>query len=87
MSTGLECEFIEVKPGSWYYLLEGWDAPKMADDWREYANAYGPFQNVEEAQEHLRRNHANPGGYSTSSYEPGFEPGPVLAGLLAEAKR
>lgn len=61
MSSGLECQFVERKPGEWFYLLEdsfnqgGWD-------WREDATAYGPFGSEEEARQHLSDNHSNPGG-------------------------
>ncbi|HSR22743.1 MAG TPA: hypothetical protein VLW53_04280 [Candidatus Eisenbacteria bacterium] len=75
MSTGLECTFIEVKPGRWYYLLEDWDAPKGAFDWREYATAYGPFDTENEAAEHLDDNHANPGGWSRTPYSRGLRAG------------
>ena len=42
MSTGLECDLIEVEPQQWYYVLDQ-GSPRDAWDWREYANAYGPF--------------------------------------------
>ncbi len=85
MSTGLECEFVEVKPGAWYYVLEHGSAPMMAWDWHEHASAYGPFATFEKAHDQLRRRHANPGGYSTSEYRHGFEPDETLAELVAEA--
>jgi hypothetical protein len=70
MSTGLECEFLWLqasgKPdGEWFYILQSWDCPVGAWDWHEYATAYGPFNSEDSAHEHLRANHANPGGYST----------------------
>lgn len=65
MSTGLNCEFVRlVTTNEWYYLLENGSAPRNAFNWRDYATAYGPFTSYEEADEHLRRNHANPGGAS-----------------------
>jgi len=68
MSTGLECEFVWVNSteenGSWYYVLQDWSCPVEAWDWREYATAYGPFRSEEAANNHLQKNHANPGGYS-----------------------
>ena len=67
MSTGLSCEFVEPKPGEWYYILEDWSAPKQSWDWREFATAYGPFKSEEEANEHLGDNHANPGGATITS--------------------
>lgn len=87
MSTGLECEFIEVAPGEWYYLLEQGSAPKIAWDWREYANAYGSFRTYEEAHKHLRDHHANPGGHTVQEYVEGFKPDNMLAELLSEATR
>ncbi|MFE3268894.1 hypothetical protein [Streptomyces sp. NPDC059215] len=86
MSTGLECEFIEVNPGRWYYVLENWDALKGAFDWREHSTAYGPFVSHDSAADHLDREHANPGGYEISRYTDGFEPDAVLAALLADSR-
>ena len=87
MSTNSECEFIEVEPGEWYYVLEHIHAPKNAWDWREFASACGPFATLDLAREHLRTHHANPGGYSTQEYVDGFTPDEVLAELLKEARR
>jgi hypothetical protein len=87
MSTGLNCGFIEVSPGAWYYLLEDWNSPKGAWDWREYATAYGPFGDLERALEHLSDEHANPGGYWVDRYNPEKprQLDEVLARLLKEA--
>ena len=71
MSTNNECEFIEVQPGVWYYILEDYGAPKNAWDWRDDAEAYGPFDTFEAAYEHLGNNHANPGGFSRIHYTEG----------------
>jgi hypothetical protein len=86
MSTGLNCEFNEVEPGRWFYVLEDWDAPKMAWDWREYATAYGPFPSYEAADDHLRRNHANPGGHNVNQYKDGNKPDEVMQKLLTTAR-
>lgn len=87
MSTGCECEFIEVAPGRWYYVLEDLHAPKNAWDWRDNASAWGPFPDLEKADQHLRDHHANPGGHSVSEYAEGFTPDEVLAALIAGARR
>lgn len=58
MSTGADCKFIEKVDG-WYYWLQNWPY----GDWPE-GQTYGPFLSFEIAHEHLRNNHANPGGYS-----------------------
>ena len=63
MSTGLECEFANTSQG-WMYVLQDWDCPEECWDWREYATSYGFFETYEVAAEHLRENHANPGGHS-----------------------
>ena len=63
MSTNSECEFVKWKK-KWYYTLEDYNAPKNAWDWYEYSSTYGPFASQDEADEHLRDNHANPGGAS-----------------------
>lgn len=86
MSTGLNCSFIEVKPGEWWYILEQGSAPKNAWDWREYADAYGPFTSEDLAKTHLRNNHANPGGWDVREYVEGFAPDKVLQSLLDAAK-
>ncbi len=86
-STGLECQFIEYKPGQWYYLLENWNSPKGAWDWREFAFAYGPFSSYKAAREHLADYHANPGGSSTLEYAPEHAEDDVLKKLIADAPR
>lgn len=73
MSTNSNCDIVEESPGRWFYILEDYDAPKNAWDWREYASAYGPFQSDEAAEKHLYDNHANPGGTSTSPLPSGLD--------------
>lgn len=71
MSTGLNCEFVCVycdensTRAEWYYILEHSSAPKNADNWREYASAFGPFATEDDADRHLSRHHANPGSSTT----------------------
>jgi hypothetical protein len=84
MSTGLNCNLYERKPGEWYYLLERWDSPKGGWDWREYATAYGPFGTEDEAYDHLRDNHANPGGSCVERYGT-FQEDAVLTRAFAAA--
>jgi hypothetical protein len=90
MSSGLECEFIEILPGKWYYLLQQGSCPVQVWDWREYADAYGPFPTEEKAEENLQANHQNPGGWSTCGYrgengEPMSKGDEVLEKLIASA--
>lgn len=85
MSTGYECTFVRFPQGV-YYLLQRWDCPVGAWDWREHADAFGPFQTAEQAKDHLRRNHANPGGYWEDT-DNEREPDEVEARLIREAKR
>lgn len=61
MSTGLDCGFVQHESGEWHYELETW-CPHGEHGSGEY-DVYGPFPTFEAAQEHLRANHANPGGY------------------------
>ena len=75
MSSGLECVFVEVEPGKWYYLLQDGDCPAQVRDWREYATAYGPFKTHEQALRHLYANHANPGGWMVMLHESLVEQG------------
>lgn len=85
MSSGLNCELIEAKPGEWYYLLEDRDAPKQTADWHEFATGYGPFATDEIAHAHLRAYHANPGGHTRYAYEEGQQLSGTIAELVAEA--
>lgn len=85
MSTGCNCYFTEVQPNEWYYVLEQMDAPKNAWDWREYATAYGPFNTMDQAKNHLHRNHPNPGGYSVHDYDPGDKIDDVERRLFEQA--
>ena len=66
MSTGADCWFQEIEPGKWIYHLQDW--PYGA--WEEYSK-YGPFDSFKKASDHLRANHANPGGYSTQTHPTG----------------
>lgn len=59
MSTGYDCRFTEKSPRSWYYELETYH--------RGVYDTFGPFVTFREAREHLRRHHANPGGYTVTA--------------------
>jgi hypothetical protein len=64
-STGAECEFIEWKPGQWYYAFERFTSDEEKYNWRdEEVDCYGPFKSYEEADADLVANHANPGGHN-----------------------
>lgn len=89
-STGANCFFIEWKPGEWYYVLEnrGYEEDYEEPwDWRENAAAYGPFKTFDAAHEHLRANHANPGGFSREEYREGRKSDPVMDKLIADAPK
>lgn len=73
MSTNSNCQFIQTEPEKWFYVLEHSHAPKNSWDWREHASCYGPFESEEKADEHLRDNHANPGGCEVCELPPGIE--------------
>lgn len=93
MSTGLNCLIIEVVrdaagqpvvPPEWYLILEKETAPKAAWDWREYANAYGPFTGQDATLVYLGDNFANPGGFTvTTGIE--LQDDQVLRGLVDRA--
>ena len=87
MSTNSECMFVEVEPGEWYYALEHYDAPQNSWDWLEHATAYGPFPTFEVAYQHLGDNHANPGGFGKSEYDPKHTVSPTMQKLIDEAKK
>lgn len=71
MSTGLNCEYFEAKQGSWYYVLEHYNAPKNAWDWTENADVVGPFGSMDAADKHLHENNANPGGFGETAWRDG----------------
>lgn len=85
MSTGLECNLVEVEPNKWYYLLQQGNCPVQCWDWREHADCHGPFSTEAAALQHLDDNHANPGGYSTRAYTPEYKPDEVMQRLIAAA--
>ena len=65
MSTGLNCQMLKnPKTGEWFYVLQSFSCPAFANDWRDYSRATGPFASEAEADEHLGKNEANPGGYT-----------------------
>lgn len=69
MSTGLECWTFESEFGRWYYVLQSVFCPVGAWDWTdENPIVVGPFSDEDAALAHLRRHHANPGGYTTIAY-------------------
>jgi hypothetical protein len=87
MSTNNECLFIEMKPNKWFYVLENYNAPKNSWDWMEYARAFGPFTTEEQAETHLSKYHANPGGWSSQAYVKDRKISKTLAELISKATR
>jgi hypothetical protein len=85
MATGLNCEFIEYRPGRWYYLLEDESSPKTAADWREFSTGYGPFASRLLAGEHMSAYHANPGGSMTLTYAERRSNSEIVEKLIAAA--
>jgi hypothetical protein len=85
VSTNSECEILRLRDtGEWFYVLEHMDAPKNSWDWREYATAYGPFVSEEQAEDHLDRYHANPGGWCVDE---DAVPDEVLRRLIDDARK
>jgi len=74
MSSGLKCDFVEQRPGRWFYLLERHDAPARTWNWHEFVDAYGPFATIDEAETHLLEYHVNPGGWMVFPYDPANPP-------------
>lgn len=62
MSTGADCRFIEKTPGKWYYELQQYPYGSNPN-----YDTEGPFRTFREAELHLHRNNANPGGYSVTA--------------------
>ena len=62
MSTGAECKFYEKESGKWYYDLQRWPYGECLD-----YDTHGPFSTFKAADDHLRDNYANPGGYSVKA--------------------
>jgi hypothetical protein len=86
MSSGLECDFYEPVEGRWFYVLQDYDCPVGAWDWREYATAYGPFPTQDAAMQHLDRYHANPGGFNVIDHA-SYREDAVLTGLFERAEQ
>ena len=86
MSTGLECEFVEYTPGTWYYVLQYKFPSAQEEDWWDYAHAFGPFASYDAAWDHLRRTQPNPGGHLYSEYDPQYMGLETLRNLIAEAE-
>jgi hypothetical protein len=85
MSTGLCCQFITIEgKDEVFYLLQNGNCPVQVWDWGEYATAYGPFRSMGEAERHLSDNHANPGGWSETTYKAGSDA--VVERLITEAR-
>jgi hypothetical protein len=61
--------FIEPEKGSWYYLQERPDAWANAWDWREEADAFGPFTSYEEACDHQYDHQNTTSGAEVWSFE------------------
>jgi hypothetical protein len=85
MSTGFACHFVEPVEGEWFYVLQNWDCPVGAWDWREYATAYGPFASEDGPHEHLRRTQPNPGGHSIVTHDR-YRADKVYEDLFADAR-
>jgi hypothetical protein len=88
VSTNSECLFFKVEEHDkivWYYLLQDWDCPHGAWDWREYATAYGPFPSEKEAETHLHNTHPNPGGSTRQRAVIDLDDEPVLRAAVSEA--
>jgi hypothetical protein len=86
VSTGLACAFVEFQPQRWYYLLEEDDAPACSWDWREHAEAFGPFATQDAAVQHLSDNHPNPGGWSTEPYSDTLTQDEILCAAITNAQ-
>ena len=91
MSTNSECLFVQKSTDAWFYILESPFKDGGGWDWRNTADAYGPFATEDAAQEHLRDNHANPGGYNVQPLAEGMTEidlsnDDVLKRLLDEAQ-
>lgn len=72
MSTGQQCDLIEVRPGEWYVELEDmsfWGEEEEGRGDGEMIRVSGPHPTEEAAIAHLLRRHANPGGWSTYPFD------------------
>ena len=59
MSSGADCSFTEVEPGSWTYDIQQYPYGAVED-----YDHHGPFPSLVAAQAHLARFHGNPGGWT-----------------------
>ena len=86
MSTGLSCLFVEPEPNQWYYILQKPCCPVQCWDWlEENPECWGPFPSEEEANAHLHRYHANPGGGEIIEHA-AYQANAVYEALFAQAR-
>ncbi len=73
-STNADCHFWKATDGKWYYSI-AYISDEDAEEWEYDPPSFaGPFSSEDEAEKHLNRNHANPGGWSTD--DSGKQPPP-----------
>lgn len=65
MSTGLDCQIVEIQPNEWYYELEQYGNRDMYD-------VFGPFPTDTAAEQHIHDHQANPGGWCVTAYNPEY---------------
>lgn len=80
-----KCLFIEVKPGTWYYLLAKPLAPDV-HDWRQEADAHGSFSSLADAEGHLHYIYPGPVNRILDlHYREGYKPDAILAERMEAA--
>lgn len=86
MSSGLELEFVEYRPGQWYWIRQSSFCPVECWDWREHDPVVtGPFPSFESADADYRTNERNTGGHSAHPHRPEFLEDKTLAACIARA--
>jgi len=63
MSTGADCVFYEKNLDEWFYKIQRWPYGE-----NPAFDTFGPFKTMKIAENHLDRNHANPGGWSVHTH-------------------
>lgn len=63
-----ELIFAQNSDMQWFYIIEQRTAPKDAWDWQEYADCFGPFETLEEAQDHEYRSDSDTSGAEIIPY-------------------
>lgn len=92
MSIDKECEFVQISTHEWFYLIGPQKKRHWGkEDWREQAQAFGPFHSSTHAADHLNRSQSGVRGYllhylPDGRQELNWEEEPLLQKLIQQSR-